>query len=424
MNMRRWLAVWLACLWVLWLVPARAQMTIDITGGAATRIPVAISPFAGAGQDYRTVTDVLAADLLRTGEISMVDVSDIAPPIAEPNDPRFGMARARGADAIVLGHVLPQPDGRLEVRFRLMDAVQQTQLAGYSYTVRPDQLRMVGHHIADIVYEKLTGVPGVFSTHIAYIIQQGSQYRIEIADSDGQNPQTVLKSKEALMSPAWSPDGKYMAYVSFETGRAIVYEQALDTGKRFVLAAFPGSNSAPAWSPDGKRIALVLTRDDGSQLYVMNADGSHLKRLTFGGGIDTEPCWSPDSKTLLFTSARDGTPQVYMMPSDGGNATRLTFDGSYNVSPRWSPDGKSFVFVQRMHGQFHIAVMDMASGQAQVLSSGIDDESPSYAPNGKMILYAAEVNGRGELAVVSSDGETHERLSNAAGLMEQPIWGP
>ncbi len=404
-----------------WL--AQAAMTIDITGGEATKIPVAISPFDGAGQQYRVVTDVVAADLLRSGELSLVDISDLNPPLVEPTDARFGVARQRGAEAVVLGKIVPENDHEVDVRFRLMDAVQQTQMAGYSYTANVNQLRTIAHKIADVVYQKLTGVPGIFSTHIAYIMQTGSVYRLQVADSDGQNAQTVLKSTEPLMSPAWSPDGNKMAYVSFEKGHAVVYEQSMATGKRFVLAGFHGSNSAPAWSPDGSKIAMVLTRDGGSQIYVVRADGSGLTRLTSGGAINTEPNWSPDGNTLLFTSDRDGSPQIYSMPSIGGQPTRLTFDSKYNVSPHWSPDGKSFVFVTRNEGQFHIAVMGVASGQVQVLTNGDNDESPSFAPNGKMILYATQMGDNGDLAVVTSDGQTHEQLVNTEGYMEEPVWG-
>ena len=410
---------------LLLLLPpaAMAAMTIDIIGGAQSKIPVAIAPFAGAGTAYRVITEVVGADLLRSGELSLVDIADLNPPLTDPADPRFSVARQRGAEAIVMGQVVTLPNGQIEVSFRLMDAVKQTQLAGYSYTASANQLRAIGHKIADVVYEKLIGAPGIFSSHIAYVIKQGHYYRLQVADADGQNVQTILKSHEPLISPAWSPDGSKIAYVSFENQKPVVYVQSMTTGKRRILADFKGSNSAPAWSPDGTKVALVLSRDDGSQLYVLNADGSGLKRLTFGGGIDTEPAWSPDGQSLLFTSDRDGSPQIYQMQALGGTAKRLTFEGNYNVSPAWSPDGKSFAFVQRSAGRYRIAVMDLASGQVQVLTNTDFDESPSFAANGKMIVYATRINGRGVLAVVSSDGKTQVRLSDVAGNMQEPAWG-
>ncbi len=402
--------------------PAQADMTIDITGGASSRIPVAVSPFGGTLPAAQTIPQVVGADLLRSGELSLINISDLNPVMTDPKDPRFGLARSRGADAVVLGSVQPV-NGQMSVAFRLMDAVRQTQLAGYSYTADPAQSRMIAHKIADVVYQTLTGTPGVFSSHIVYVLHRGGNYLLQVADSDGHNPQTVLKSRNVIMSPAWSLDGKKMAYVSFEKGHAVIYEQMMDTGRRIVLANYPGSNSAPAWSPDGKRLAVVLTKDGSSQIYLINADGSGLTRLTFSGAIDTEPNWSPDGTQLLFTSDRDGSPQVYSMPVAGGKAQRMTFDGKYNVSARWSPDGKKFVFVQRMSGQYRIAVMELASGQLQVLTDGTDDESPSYAANGKMILYSATVAGRSDLAVVTSDGNTHERLINLEGEMDSPVWG-
>lgn len=410
---------------MLLLLPvwAHAAMTIEIIGGAASKLPVAIAPFNGAGQTYRVITDVVAADLARTGELSLVDVTDLNPPLTDPSDPRFSIARKRGAEAVVIGQVAALANGQVQVNFRLMDAVKQTQLAGYSYTTTPDQLRVVAHKIADVVYEKLIGVPGIFSTHIAYVIKQGKRYELQVADADGQGVQTVLKSAEPLISPAWSPDGTKLAYVSFENKKPVIYVQNMLTGARRVLANFKGSNSAPAWSPDGSKLALVLTRDDGSQLYTINADGTGLKRLTFGGGIDTEPDWSPDGRSLLFTSDRGGSPQIYQMPVSGGSAKRMTFEGNYNVSPNWSPDGKRFAFVQRSEGRFRIAVMDIASGQVQVLTDTNLDESPSFAANGKMIVYATEINGRGVLAAVSSDGKTQVRLSDRAGDMREPAWG-
>lgn len=423
--MRNDFKYFLMALVMLALVPAGAQaaMTMEITGGAASKLPVAIAPFVGAGDAYKVITDVVAADLSRTGELSLVDVADMNPPLTDPADPRFSVVRSRGAEAAVLGQVTLLPNNQVEVRFRLMDAVKQTQLAGYSYTANANQLRTVGHKIADVVYEKLIGVPGIFSTHIAYVIKQGKRYELQVADADGQGVQTVLKSAEPLISPAWSPDGSKIAYVSFEDKKPVIYVQNMVNGGRRIIASFKGSNSAPAWSPDGSKIALVLSRDEGSQLYIMNADGSGLKRLTFGGGIDTEPDWSPDGQSLLFTSDRGGSPQIYQMPVTGGSAKRLTFDGNYNVSPDWSPDGKRFAFVQRSEGRFRIAVMDLDTGQVQVLTDTNLDESPSFAPNGKMIVYATEIKRHGVLAAVSSDGKTQVRLSDSAGDMREPAWG-
>ncbi len=414
---------WAFVLFLLLPFWAQAAMTIDITGGAQSKIPVAVAPFAGAGATYQLITDVVGADLLRSGELSLVDVSDLNPPLTDPADPRFSVARQRGAEAVVLGTVTPLASGQIQVSFRLMDAVKQTQLAGYSYTADASELRAVAHKIADVVYEKLIGVPGIFSSHIAYVIEQGKHYSLQIADADGQNVHSVLKSIEPIISPAWSSDGRQIAYVSFEKNKPIVYVQSLTTGKRHIVANFKGSNSAPSWSPDGSKLAVVLTRDSGSQIYEINADGSGLKRLTFDGGIDTEPDWSPDGQSLLFTSDRGGSPQIYQMPAGGGRAKRLTFEGDYNVSPAWSPDGKSFAFVQRNAGHFHIAVMDLATGQVQVLTHGGSDESPSFASNGKMIVYATRMNGRGVLALVSSDGKTQVHLSDVAGNLREPAWG-
>jgi len=404
---------------------ARAQLTIEIIGGGATTVPIAIVPFAGEANYPYPLTEIVGADLTRSGLFRLIDPAGVNPRPARTEDVRFGDWTARGADAVAVGSVTPQSDGRVEVRFFLLDAVKQAQLAGVSYVVTPSQFRTTAHQIADIIYEKLTGVPGVFSTRIAYITKQGSRFELLVADADGYNPQTIVTSNEPLLSPAWSPDGTRIAYVSLENKKPIIYVQSLATGQRQVLANFRGSNSAPAWAPDGNRLAVTLSRDGGSQLFLINADGSGVQRLLSSGAIDTEANFAPDGKSLLFTSDRGGSPQIYRLTLASGTVERMTIEGSYNASPRHLPDGKGFVFMRRGDGgNFNIAIEDFATRQVQVLTQGTLDESPSVAPNGKLILYASETGGRGILAAVSSDGRVKQRLTAAASDVREPAWGP
>lgn len=404
--------------------PVHAALTIEITGGAGNQIPVAIVPFAAESAQSQSISGIVSADLTRSGLFRMVDTAGIQPQPHEPAEVRYPDWKNRNAEALVIGTVMPRPDGRIDVQFRLLDIVKQSQLAGFSYTIVPAQLRATAHKIADVIYEKLTGDVGVFSTQIAYVVKQGKRFELQVADADGYGAQTVMASQEPILSPVWSPDGEKLAYVSFEKKKPIIYVQTLKTGARQTLASFKGSNSAPAWSPDGRKLAIILTRDGRSQMYLINADGSNLQRWSDSAGIDTEPDFSPDGKWIIFTSDRGGSPQIYRMPAVGGVGQRITFEGSYNVSPQFSPDGKSFVFIQRSGGQFHVAVQDFATGQVQVLTDTPQDEAPSFAPNGKMIIYATEINRRGVLAAVSSDGRVKQRLSVQAGDVREPAWGP
>ena len=409
---------------LLLALSAQAQLTIDITTSGGRQIPIAVMPMAGDPSQPQSVSEVVAADLGRTGLFRMVNTAGVNPLPTEPSQVNFGDWAARSAEALVIGKVEAVSEGRLEVRFRLFDVQKQGQLASYSYVVAPAQLRATAHRIADVIYERLTGDKGVFSTKITYVVKRGRRYELQVADADGDNAQSVLASQEPIMSPAWSPDGSRLAYVSFDQKKPIVVVQNLAQGTTRVVANFRGNNSAPAWSPDSRNLAVALSKDGLTQIYRITASGGDAERLTESSGIDTQPAFSPDGQWIAFTSDRGGSPQVYRMPAAGGPAQRLTFEGSYNVGPRYSPDGKSIAYVQRDGGRYRIALLELATGQVQVLTDGTLDDSPSFAPNGKMILYEAQVGGRGQLAAVSGDGRVRQRLTSAAGDVQDPAWGP
>ena len=403
---------------------AQAQLSIEITGGGANQIPIGVLRFAGEEALPQKISDIVEADLQRSGRFRMLFAGNVEPLPSEVAQVNFGDWKNRNADALVIGSVVRLADGRFEARFRLLDVPKQTQIGGVAFTLSAQQVRTTAHRIADVVYEKLTGDRGVFSTRIAYVVKQGSRYELQIADADGAGAQTALASREPIISPVWSPDGTRLAYVSFENKKPVVYVHSLVSGQRQAVANFKGSNSAPAWSTDGKQLAVVLSKDGGSQIYLIGADGSNPRRITNSGSIDTEPFFAPDGQSIYFTSDRGGNPQIYRMSASGGEAARVTFDGSYNVSPRVSSDGKTLVYLARDGGRFQLKSFDLASKQGQVLTDGQHDESPSFAPNGKMILYATQINNRGSLAAVSSDGRVKQRLSVQAADVREPAWGP
>jgi TolB protein len=403
---------------------ATAQLSIEITGAGAQRMPIAIARFPGEEALGSGITSIVRADLERSGLFRGLEVPPLAPVPTEASTVNYAEWRARLADALVLGSVAARPDGRYEVRFRLYDVVKQASLGGIAYTLSKEQVRATAHRIADFVYEKLTGEKGVFSTRIAYVVKRGSRFELQIADADGASDETALVSFEPIISPAWSPDGRKLAYVSFENKKPVVYVHSLVDGKRNVVANFRGSNSAPAWSPDGGRLAVTLSREGGSQIFLLNADGSSLRRLTSSAAIDTEPRFSGDGQWIYFTSDRGGSPQIYRMPAAGGEPQRVTFEGSYNVTPRLSPDGKTLAYITLNEGKFQVALLDLSNRQVQIITDSDRDESPSFAPNGRMILLATVIGGRGVLSAVSSDGRVKQRLSVTAGDVREPAWGP
>ena len=402
--------------------PAYAVLNIEISGAGANQIPVVIVPLEGEEKLAQSITEIVSADLKRSGIFRLVDAQGKAPHKLH----EVVYADWPGVDALLIGSATVQSNGRAEVKFRLLDVVKQTELIAQAVSGKSDQLRAIGHRIADMIYEKLTGDAGVFSTRIAYVNRQGNTNRLVVADSDGYGEQTVLTVNEPIMSPAWSPDGSQLAYVTFEQAHAVVYTQSLLTNKRVMLANFRGSNSAPAWSPDGKNLAIVLARDGGSQIYLVKPDGSDLRRMasTASDGIDTEPSFSPDGQYLLFTSDRGGSAQIYRAPVQGGATERVTFGEGTNFSPRYSPDGKGFVFAHRINGKFYIAIQDFQTGQVQLLTEGGWEKRPSFSPNGKLVLFASEALSRGILATVSSDGRVKQKMIPQAGDIREPVWGP
>jgi TolB protein len=403
-----------------WGLNAQAQLKIEISGVGATQIPIAVLGFADEGIAPHQVSAIIRADLTRSGFFKIIDSTEILSDTATLN---FDEWKKRGADAVVIGSVQKLADGRFDIRYRLLNTIKGETTSSLQQPVPPNFVRIGAHRISDDIYEKLLGIPGIFATRMAYVTKAGKEYRLEIADADGEGTQVALRSNEPIISPAWSPDGSRIAYVSFENRKPVVYVQNLVTRERAVVANYKGSNSAPSWSPDGTQLAVALSREGSTQVYVVSAKGGDLRRLTTSSGIDTEPQFSSDG-LIYFTSDRSGGPQIYRTSVNGGDAQRVTFKGSYNISPRISPDGKTLAYISRREGKFQLYVLDLASSQEQRLSDAAHDESPSFSANGKYIMYATEAGRRGSLAVVSVDGRIKNRLSTQAGEIREPTWGP
>jgi TolB protein len=401
--------------------PAQAQMRIDVSGVGANQIPIAIANFGGQGKPQPAIDSVVRSDLARSGMFRIIDISDA---LTETSTLDLGSFRNRGADSALVGSVNRGANGRYDVRYKLVDSVRQSVLIEEALLAAEGDSRLAGHRIADAVYEKLTGIKGIFSTRIAFVTKQGNRYKLNIADWDGQNVQTALNSGEPIISPAWSPDGTRLAYVSFEARKPVVYVHNLASGQRKAVAEFRGSNSAPAWSPDGSQLAVTLTRDGGSQIYLISSNGGESKRLTQSSGIDTEPVFSPDGGSIYFTSDRGGSPQIYRMNVADANANRVTFGSTYNVSPRVSPDGKHLAYVTRRDGKFFVAIKEVGSNAETLLTDSGREESPSFSPNGLWVMYSTQTGGGEHLMAVTTDGRIKQRLTSSNGDIREPAWGP
>ncbi len=401
---------------------AHAQFKVEVSGVGLTQLPIAVVAFRGDDASPQKIGAIVLADLERSGQFRGVDNAGGA--IDEVTRPDVAVWRQRGADSLVTGSVTRLADGRFDVRFRLWDVVRGQDMGGQSYAVTQADLRLAAHRIADFVYEKLTGDKGIFSTRIAYVTKVQTRYNLWVADADGENSQTALASPEPIISPAWSPNGSQLAYVSFESRKPVVYVHDVPTGKRRLVANFRGSNSAPAWSPDGRTLAVTLSRDGGSQLYSIDSNGGEPRRLAQSASIDTEPAYSADGKTIFFVSDRGGAPQIYRMAAAGGSPERVTYSGGYNISPALSPDGRWLAYISRISGAFKLHVMELSSGTVTAVTDTSADESPSFSPNGRLIVYATTIQGKEALMTTTLDGKIKARLNGQGGDVREPDWGP
>jgi len=410
-------------------VATRAELTIEITQGVDNPVPIAVVPFAwqGSGAPPVDAAAVIDGDLARSGQFAPVERSDMLSRPSREKEVFYRDWRAINADYVLIGRVSSADNLRIE--YKLLDVTRQAVVHGGVATGPVSEARMVAHRVADEIYKELTGTPGAFATRLLYVsvtrVPGGKDYfRLTLADSDGARPIVLLEKREPILSPAWSPDGGQIAYVSFETDRPAIYRQELATGRREQLTAFEGLNGSPAWSPDGNSLAMVLSKDGSPDIYLMDLASKRLTRLTTHYAIDTEPAWLPDGRSLLFTSDRGGKPQIYRYDLASRSVERVTFEGSYNARARVAQNGRDVALVHRQDGRYHIAVLDLKTDRLQVLTSTQLDESPSIAPNGSMVLYATKRSERGILAAVAVNGSVKFRLPAREGDVREPAWSP
>ena len=411
---------------------ADAVIEFKITRSTEAKQRIAIVPFGwqhGGEPPPVDVAAVVAGDLARTGLFEPIPFDSLPSRPFRHDQINFKDWRLLGPGNLVIGNVTPSVDGGYVVEVQLYDGLRGKQIIGFQLTASSQAMRRVAHRIADQIYTKLTGVRGAFDTRVAYVTEVRNadgeaRYALSVADVDGHNESVILDSARPVMSPSWSPDGKKLAYVSFESDQPRIFIQDIATGERERIASFPGINGAPAFSPDGRHLAMTLSKDGNPEIYVMHLRTRRLRRITSNVAIDTEPSWSPDGKSLVFTSDRGGKPQIYRATVEGGRPERITFEGSYNARAVYSPDGAKLALVHRDEGRYRIGLLDLENGALQVLTESELDESPSFAPNGSMILYATTDGASPVLAAVSPDGRMHQRLAVRKGGVREPAWSP
>ncbi len=415
-------------------LPARAQgLTLDVVNGIPSAIPITIVPFGFESSTQPPATDVAAViqdDMVRCGKFRTLTGSDIVEHPTHAGQIHFSTWKLLKQDYLVIGRERLVSNGQIRVAYELWNVTAKKKMLAGAYNAVPEELRGVAHQIADRIYQAITGQPGAFYTRIAYVTTTGSgksmQWSLVVADSDGHHPQVVVRSRQPLLSPAWSPDGKQLAYVSFESGNSAIYIQNLSTGQRRLVSGRKGINGAPAFSPGGKRLAMMLSFGGSPEIYVENLATGQLTQVSHNLSINAEPRWMPDGQALVFTSDRSGKPQLYTEPVTGGGATRLTFQGEYNSNAAVNFDGSQIAMMQGMGNVYRIAIMDRKlDNQMRFISPGPLDESPSFAPNGSMLLYAStDNNGHGVLYEVADNGSVRQRLSLVNGGVQSPAWGP
>lgn len=427
--MKRMTPMLLGLLWLLCSSLASADLTIEITKGSDRATPIAIVPFDKRNQTSlpENIATIVSDDLARSGQFSPLPRHSLIAQPSSSDDVHYRDWRAVDTNYLVVGQVREEGSG-YRIQFELMDVYGERRMLGEEVTVGREQLRTAAHYISDQIFEAVTGLRGAFSTQIAYVTAQGAaesrRYGLHIADADGHNSQQILTSDQPILSPAWSPDGNKLAYVSFETGRPAIYIQNLTSSQRIRATSFEGINGAPAWSPDGRRLAMSLSKDGQPEIYIMDIGTRSFQRLTRDSAIDTEPDWSPDGQSLIFTSDRSGGPQLYRYDLASQQAERITFTGNYNSRGRFSPDGKTIFMIHRAKDGYHVAKKETGTNRLVVLTDSRWDESPSVAPNGSMVIFATQQGNRGVLGVVSADGKASYRLPSAQGDVREPAWSP